>query len=160
MKPDDTQLSGARRKILKGSLAAPVVLTVSSASATSLSSFGRCMRNLQGQPTGNLFLNERDLAIDSMLRKEVQIVKLARGTSADWFYLDPGRRLYVRLLDPTGPGIDPIDMSGWKAVEYSKRWMLVWVDSDSGKQYLTMQVQQPSGYQATTKSCYSSLMRA
>jgi hypothetical protein len=160
MKPDDTNLSGNRRKVLKGTLAAPVVLTVSSASATSLSSFGRCMRNLKGDQVGDLFLRERDLSLDTWLRKEIKVVKLARGDDEHWFYLDPGRSLYVRLTDPTGPGISPYDMNGWTAVDYSRRWMLVWVNDDSGKPYWKMQVQRPSGYQATTKSCYSSLMRA
>jgi hypothetical protein len=160
MKPDVTPPSGRRRKVLQGTLAAPVVLTVSSASATSLTSFGRCLRNIDNQPTGQLFLRQTDLSLDTWLRKEVQVVKLARGTSSDWFYLDPGRWLYVRLTDPTGPGISMYDMNGWQPVDYSKRWMLVWVDKDNGKQYWKMQVQQPNGYKPTTKSCYSSLMRA
>jgi hypothetical protein len=90
----------------------------------------------------------------------VRVVKFERGTDSAWFYLDPGRNLYVRLHNPMGNGISPLDMNGWRPVDYGKRWMLVWVDSNNGRTYSAMQVQQPRGYQATTKSCYTSIVRA
>jgi hypothetical protein len=159
MKPDVTPPNGRRRKVLQGTLAAPVVLTVSSASASSVSSFGRCLRNLNGQQTGELFVNKQALSLDTWLRKDVDVFKLQRGDQSAWFYLDRSRAMYVRLSNPTGPGISQMDMMGWRTVDVSKRWMLVWVDGDSGKPSREMKVQRPDGYTATTKSCYSSLIR-
>jgi hypothetical protein len=161
MKPDVTPPSGRRRKVLQGTLAAPVVLTVSSASASSVSSFGRCLRNLDKKQSGELFVNQRDASLDNWLRREVEVVKFERDGKSAWFYFDRGRELYVRLSDPTGPGISRFDIfKDWKKIGESKRWMLVWVDRDSGRPSWRMQVQQPRGFTATTKSCYSSLMRA
>ncbi len=161
MKLDVTPPSGRRRKVLQGTLAAPVLLTVSSASASSVSSFGRCLRNLDNQRTGELFVNKQALSLDTWLRKEVEVLRFEREGKSGWFYFDRGRDLYVRLSDPTGAGISKIDIfKDWKKIDQSKRWMLVWVDRDSGKPSWKMQVQQPRGYTATTKSCYSSLMRA
>jgi hypothetical protein len=148
-----------RRKVVQGGLAAPVVLTVSSASAQSVSSFGRCLANLNNQPTGPFFIKDADLSLDNWLRAQVPVVQLKKGSDIDWFYNDPGRMLYVRLSDPLGPGLNPLDMNGWQEWDKSTRWALVWVDSQNGGTYKDVRVQKPLNYQATTKSCYTSLMK-
>jgi hypothetical protein len=144
-----------RRTILKGSLAAPVVLTVSSASAASVTSFGKCMNNLKALPAGAFFQSTSNA--DIWMRKQVPVVRLKHGWDEDWFYFDPGLNDYVRLSNPTvATGIGAL-MTGWTKQEDGTRWALVWVDSMPGTQFSSMQVQQPSGFQATTMSCYTSL---
>jgi len=151
-------VSEGRRTILKGSLAAPVVLTVSSASAASVSSFGVCMNNLKALPLGPFFAPSS--TADMWMRKQVPVVQLKHGNDTDWFYFDPGINDYVRLSSPkVATGIGAL-MTGWQKLAEDARWALVWVDSRSGNQFSVMQVQQPSGYQATTMSCYSSMMKA
>lgn len=161
----DAKVSGpnkTRRRVIQGSLAAPVVLTVSSASAASVSSFGRCLVNQKKTP-GEFFIKTEQLATDNWLRKDVPVVQWRRGTMADWFYWDPGRSVFIRLSDPLANGLNLWDMkrTGWEPTgAIGRRWALVWVDSDNGARYRVMQVMQPSGYQATTKSCYTSLIKA
>lgn len=153
------QASENRRKLIKGSLAAPVVFTVSSASAASLTSFGKCLTRLNGEPVGPFFV--KDATVDSWLRKQVEVVLLKHGNIEDWFYLDPGVNQYVRLSAPTvATGLVPLDMKGWQVQATSSRWAMVWVDSQNGSLYSVAQVQQPIGYQASTKSCYTSLLTA
>lgn len=150
--------SKARRRVIQGSLAAPVVLTVSSASAASVSSFGRCLKNVDDRAAGPFFIDPKR-ATDNWLRKEVPVVQLSKGNHVDWFYMDPGRRLLVRLADPDGPGLNPWDMEGWQLRAKSSRLALVWVDAKDGDPYRVMQVMRPSGYKASTKSCYTSLLK-
>jgi len=162
MDANDSGPNKTRRRVIQGSLSAPVVLTVSSASATSVSSFGRCLVNQKNTP-GEFFVTTEQLATDKWLRKDVPVIQWRRGTAAEWFYWDPGRSVFVRLSDPLGSGLSLWDMkqTGWEPTgALSRRWALVWVDSDNGAQYRVMQVMQPSGYQATTKSCYTSLIKA
>lgn len=152
-------VSEGRRTILKGSLAAPVVLTVSSASAASVSSFGVCMNNLKALPQGPFFASSA--SADMWMRKQVPVAQLKHGNDVDWFYFDPGINDYVRLSSPTvATGIGALLSGGWQKLADDTRWALVWVDSRSGNQFSVMQVQKPSGYQATTMSCYSSMMKA
>ncbi|MDZ7653766.1 MAG: hypothetical protein U5L03_15075 [Burkholderiaceae bacterium] len=162
----DTKDSGTnktRRRLIQGSLAAPAVLTVSSASAASVSSFGRCLVNQKQQPTA-FFIEESKLSTDNWLRKDVPVSQWKlKGQNPVWFYWDPGRREFVRLSEPLANGLNLWDMkkAGWESTgATSRRWALVWVDSDNGARYRVMQVMQPSGYQATTKSCYTSLIKA
>jgi hypothetical protein len=158
MQPKPSQASETRRKLIRGSLAAPVVLTVSSASAASVTSFGKCLARLNNEPTGPFFTG--DATIDNWLRKQVEVVQLKHGSDIDWFYLDPGISQYVRLSSPTvATGLSPVSMAGWQQQATGSRWALVWVDSQQGSMYSLMQVQQPIGYQASTKSCYTSLLR-
>lgn len=158
MQSNPSKASESRRRLVRGSLAAPVVLTVSSASAASVTSFRRCLAKLNNAPAGPFFTS--DATIDNWLRKSVPVVQLKYQGTSDWYYLDPGTDHYVRLSAPavsTGltqwtPGLVPTGAQ-------SSRWALVWVDSQQGSMYSLMQVQQPIGYQASTKSCYTSLLR-
>jgi hypothetical protein len=161
----DAKVSGTnktRRRLIQGSLAAPAVLTVSSASAASVSSFGRCLVNQKKTP-GDFFLKTEELATDNWLRKDVSVTQWKKDTVADWFYWDPGRSVFVPVSNPLASGFNLWDMkrAGWEQTgAISRRWALVWVDSDNGARYRVMQVMQPSGYQATTKSCFTSLIKA
>lgn len=146
-----------RRKVIQGSLAAPVVLTVSSASAQSVSSFGRCLVNLGNQPAGPMFA--MDSTVDNWLRSKVPVTQLKWGNTIDWFYLDPVKQAYVSITNLTTT-VNQFDVGkNWNITGSSSRWILVWVDSTSGTPY-KLTVQKPTlGYQATTKSCYTSLMK-
>jgi len=150
--------SPLRRRILKGSLAAPAVLTVSSASARAMSSFGRCLRNAQNQQPGLFFTTD----VDGWFRKEVRVVQLwAKGKNQGYFYLDPVKHAYVSVDPPYralpfGTLMEP----GWKVSGQSTRWALVWFDRSTATQYSRITLQKPSGALAVTMSCYGSFRRA
>jgi hypothetical protein len=144
-----------RRRIVKGSLAAPVVLTVSSASATPLTSFGRCLRNdhLGRQPA---FFAESAKA-DTWFRKPVDVVRLShRGSARGVFFLDP-KLGYVNVRDMSRAGFGTRLPEGWMREPAGKRWALVFVDKQNGREYRDITLQRPAGYSATTVSCYTSL---
>lgn len=147
--------NAVRRKIVKGSLAAPVVLTVSSASASAATSFGRCLRNAaNAQPA--FFADEKRL--DNWLRKQVEIVELSKHQRAEgWFYLDPVRNRYVSVRAPHEAlpfGARLPD--GWNQTGRAKRWALVYFEGKSAKSYRHITLQRPNGYMPATVSCYSS----
>jgi hypothetical protein len=155
-----------RRAVLRGSLAAPVVLTVSSPAAA-VSSLRKCLNN-QNARNAEPFINA---SADTWLRKPVDVHKLEKsegndkdGTkgggpdkkTTDWVYFDEGLRDYVTVAAPhMRQNIGPL-MNGWKKVATEKRWGLVWVDENSGTPYSRLQIQRPTGYTACTNSCYTS----
>lgn len=151
MKTSSHQPNSKRRKIVTGSLAAPVVLTVSSPAAATMTTFGKCLANQANQPQPTFFGSE-----DTWLRTRVDLVQLRHGNNgafADgFFYKDPNAG-YVNVANLQGPGT-----GDWTEVATSeKRWALVWVDSQNGSQFGTIQIQRPSNYTATTCSCYASI---
>lgn len=147
-----------RREIVKGSLAAPLVLTVSSASAVSLSSFGRCLRRPgNGEAAPAFFLNAGQP--DGWFRKSVNVVHLAyKDKPRGVFYLDPKLSRYVSTEPPYTPlGFGAADLpAGWRQTGAGKRWALVYFDKASTSEYRYITVQRPAGFNATTVSCYSS----
>jgi hypothetical protein len=154
--------SQKRRAILQGSLAAPVVLTVSSASATTMTSLGKCMANIGDQKPSEFFTNSENS--DRWFRKQVDVVKLERGggqnRESDWFFYDQQKSEYVRLSAPlVSTNIRQNLNGGWQQVDQSKRWGLWWVDSKTGSPYKMVTVQQPLGYQAVTCSCAASFTK-
>ena len=85
----------AKRRFIKGSLAAPVVLTVSSASATAMTSFGRCLRNGPGQTQPAFFIDPTRGA-DRFVRKLVKVDQLWQaGEIKGTFYMDPVLNRYL-----------------------------------------------------------------
>jgi hypothetical protein len=146
-----------RRRLLKGSLAAPVLLTVSSASAHARSSFGRCLRNADKQQPAEFFTTDAD----RWLRKQVTVARLwAKGRDQGYFYLDPVKNVYVSVNPPYqalpfGALLD----HGWKVSGQSTRWALVWFDKATATEYSRITLQKPSGSAAATVSCYGSFRR-
>ena len=95
--------SQKRRAILQGSLAAPVVLTVSSPGAAATTSFGRCLENqlkTQRQPATSEFFA---LSQDSWYRTSVPVVKLKVEGVESWYYLDPSLSRYVKISFAVAP---------------------------------------------------------
>jgi hypothetical protein len=150
--------SQKRRAILQGSLAAPVVLSVSSPTSVQASSLGRCLQNDRlAQPA--FFEGSTP---DTWLRDTVAVIQLKyQGGALDWYYLDPNpnQNTYIKLSTMQrmtfGSNLD----SGWSAHGTASRRALVWVSSTSGEQYTLMQVDKPTGFQAATMSCMTSFNR-
>ena len=158
-----------RRKLLQGSLAAPVVLTVSSASAQTITSFGRCLANLTSQQPTTFFTESADT---TWFRAQVPVVEIFKGSmSQGTYYFDPKIGSYISVVSPysvfTGfTGATPPNASWTFGGAPAWRWALVYFDpattlpySDlTGKTIITLQ--KPSGYLASTMSCYGSFTKA
>jgi len=148
-----------RRKLIKGSLAAPVVLTLSSASASSLTSFGRCLRNTTGGASSPAFFTNKTQA-DGWFRKAVKVEQLSyQGNVRGMFYGDPMLGRYVDTRAPYATlsfGPSTRLPAGWRVTGESRRWALVFFDRDNASEYRHITLQRPSGYSATTVSCYGS----
>ena len=145
-----------RRKLLRGSLAAPVVLTVSSASSAAASSFARCLKN---DTTSNTFFTQDT---DRWFRKQVPVSSLiAQGQNQGYYFLDPVKSVWVNVNAPnTALTFGAIMPPGWKIGTQSTRWALVWFDKSTTIQYSKITLQKPWGASATTMSCYGSFNRA
>ena len=76
--------SQKRRAILQGSLAAPVVLTVSSPVTAQVTTLGRCLRNQLDQPDPAFFAASED----RWMRVQVPIVQLKNGSDVGWYFID------------------------------------------------------------------------
>jgi hypothetical protein len=151
-----------RRKILQGTLAAPVVLTVSSASAQAVTSFGKCLANLAGQQPTEVFTN----SADTWFRSQVPVVKILKGSlSQGIFYFDPKIGSYVSLVSPysafTGfAGATPFPPYSLESA--GSRWALVYFHPTSATPYTSatgttiITTQPPSNYLASSWSCYGS----
>lgn len=157
-----------RRKILQGTLAAPVVLTVSSASAQAITSFGKCLANLAGQQPTTFFTTSA--AADTWFRSQVPVVEIFKGSvTQGTFYFDPKVGSYVNVVYPysvfTGfSGLTPPNAS-WRLGAVSARWALVYFEPTSATPYTDaggrtiITLQKPSGYLASSISCYGSFTR-
>lgn len=144
-----------RRALLQGSLAAPVVLTVSSSAAASITTFGKCLANHASQEADAAFFSS---APDNWFRKQVTVVQLQRGSHTGWFYFDPALNDFVDISAPgKAARIGALLEKGWEKIGEDKRWALVWVDSRTGTPYSVMQVQRPAGYTASSTTCMMSV---
>lgn|SRR5512145_1738134 len=155
MANNDNQPSKHRRAILQGSLAAPVVLTVSSPAAATVTTFSKCLANHANQEADAAFFTGGP---DNWFRKQVPVVQLQRGSQSGWFYFDPALNDYVNVNAPgQATRIGAMIEKGWEKIGEDQRWALVWVDSKTGTPYSVMQVQQPMGYTASTTTCMMSV---
>ncbi len=126
-----SQPNQKRRAVLRGSLAAPVVLTVSSPAAA-VSSLRRCLNNQNAQ-YAEPFING---SADTWLRKPVEVHKLEKSEgndkdkdnkgwakgggpdkkTTDWVYFDEGLQDYVTVAAPhRRQDIGPLT-NGWRKV--------------------------------------------
>ncbi len=158
-----------RRKFLSGSVAAPLILTVQSASAlpTPPSSSSMCRTNDLGAgipPAGYLPLPTQDITNpdpDAWLRANVQIVTLSQGNPATavpgYFVKSTNGASYysVNVNDPTAlPQLSTLVPGGYTETPYSTRRGLVLVDSSGAT--VGFQWENTVGGQKITKSCWSS----
>jgi hypothetical protein len=148
-----------RRKLLRGSLSAPVVLTVSSPSTAAAASFAQCVKGSSFKQTYAFFT--QDQMVDNWYRKSVQVSKLIDplGQDQGFFFLDQGLNVYVSVTNPTykltfGTFLAP----GWQITEQSQRWALLWFDQKDASMYPKITVQQPWQYWPATYSCYGSFV--
>lgn len=152
------QSSKLRRKVLRGSLAAPVVLTVSSASAAA-ASFGRCLANAPATTQAPFFTN----TADNWVRVQVDVYPIMqRGVFKGYFYSDPVKGSFVNIHAPyTALDFNLMSKPHDAHIGYpSKRWALTWLNRRNTSRYMTVTIQQPTGYSACTVSCYGSFAKA
>jgi hypothetical protein len=162
VKPKVNQPSQNRRKILQGTLAAPMVLTVSSPTAAMVTSHMKCMANITQPTTGELpglfFLTEQQYLnpADTWLREQIR-VKLFRhnANNEGWFFNDP----IAGWVNVSNLTLLPNGWHGVNGVAEQTRWALVWVDSRSG-QKIRVSLQRPTEAQFTTESCNTSVRPA
>jgi len=147
-----------RRKLLRGSLAAPVVLTVSSASAAAISSFSRCLRSADANTPYRFFSEDTD----HWFRQKVPVSMLnVQGRDQGYYFLDQVRNVYVSVNPPYNElNFGQLMPQGWQVSSQSTRWALVWFDKSSSTQYSRITLQRPRGASATTMSCYGSFRKA
>jgi hypothetical protein len=155
-----------RRKILQGTLAAPVVLTVSSASAQAITSFGRCLGNLAGQQPTTFFTR----SADTWFRLQVPVAEIFKGgRSLGTYYFDPKVGRYVNVVYPYAALADfagsTLPNASYRFGASSARWALVYFDPKSTEPYSDLTgrtivtLQKPSGYLASSISCYGSFTK-
>ena len=159
-----------RRAVLRASLAAPVVLTVSSPTAATMTSLGRCLRNAAQEQPGFLSSSQ-----DTWLRKQIDVYKLQKvepqaaekgagkggyQPPTEWVFLDEALQDYVTVAPPHTRLNLGVLMTDWKKVERSNRWALVWVDEQTKSVSMRTQIQPPSGGTAVTTSCWTSFKNA
>lgn len=145
-----------RRKVLRGSLAAPVVLTVSSASAAT-TTFGRCLANSPSTTTAAFFQNSA--TADKWYRTQVPVTGLWwGGIDYGFFYNDPVKGCFVSCSAPYHSlPFSAATMPQWcKVTSSSTRWALVWFDKATSTRYSKITLQQPMNSAACTMSCYGS----
>jgi hypothetical protein len=150
-----TQPNRKRRAILQGSLAAPVVLTVSSASATAVTSFGKCLANqLNQQPAPSLTFT---LSPDNWYRVPVTATNIKIDGVENWYYLDPSVSKYVKLSTLEITSLGQLNVPpGW-IQGTAPRYLLVWVDPTTGIKSQYYQALRPTRYTAATMSCMTSV---
>ena len=149
----------ARRKLLKGSLSAPLVLTVASPSALAATSFQACIARVADQPQPSTSLRLVS-APDQWLRVEVSLYegRLTGGGGLQTYYKAPDNLFYridgSNCAAPTQlssfTGLGPTDLQ-------QKRWALVYIDANGTTVGYGMCPN--SGY-AVTASCWTSFATA
>jgi hypothetical protein len=141
-----------------------VVLTVSSASAQAITSFGKCLSNLAGQQPTTFFTSSSD----TWFRSQVPVVKIFKGSQSQGiFYFDPKIGSYVDVVYcrvfTDFVGATPSRPYWLEAA--GSRWALVYFDQNLATPYTDgmgrtiITTQKPSGYLASSNSCYGSFTR-
>jgi len=159
--------SQKRRAILQGSLAAPLVLTVTAAGAqTALSSAGRALQNLKdeqrsGLPKSLYFKNSPD----NWFREKVTVHQLRYRPDPTtppldrWYYLDPvpnGKYYLITSMVPEDFGASL--PTGWEKIGEADAYLLVWVDPNTGDRELKMTAEPANGLIGATCSALRSVI--
>jgi hypothetical protein len=160
--------SSVRRKIVKGTLAAPVVMTVSSAQAAR-TSFTACLSNGAGDPTPGRVLSTSRYSDDSWLRVQVNIYKVKTPNSSGvlverdgLYFVGPDKRTFFKLANYSSESIPATQVSDFNAYTgglqksvVDRRYALAYV-SDGGD--VVGYAWQKNGGTHCKKSCYSSVI--
>lgn len=85
------QPSALRRKLLRGSLSAPLVMTVTSAAGASRTTFTACLDNARLQPKPNRILARSHFGADDWLRVQVDVFEVHMPDSDGKMRKVPGR---------------------------------------------------------------------
>jgi len=140
-----------RRKLLRGSLAAPVVLTVASPSALARTSFLACIERGANAPRPNPFTTSGD----SMYRRSVPAYsfKLIGDASNKYSYFyNASTRMYYRLDICDLTGVSELQIAGQKTA-LGSRWGLVYFNNNGDEVGFGIC---PNGGYAVSASCWSS----
>jgi hypothetical protein len=145
-----------RRKLLQGSLAAPLVLTVASPSALAATSFGACIARIADQPQPG---PDRIWSIepDDMFRRQETIyagtLNLPGPKVEKNFYMIADRYFPVDACHTAGYAAGDFLKSGKPTAKY-KRWALVYVYEDGAA--ANFGPCKPANSYAVTTSCWAS----
>jgi hypothetical protein len=155
--------SQKRRAILQGSLAAPVVLTVSSPSAATMTTVGRCLANLDNAPKPP-YLVDAIRPGDTWMRIRVPVVKLTRPNNEviyEFAFYDNALNGYRKVESPHDPVVfSRSDQNNFSVAPNGERWGLQWVDDRYKVESSSIQIQPPSGYRAVTGTCWTSFVKS
>ena len=147
-----------RRKLLQGSLSAPLVMTVTAAGANVNTTFGAC---LDRAGAADPRIVDPGYSADMLYRVEVDITKvLVDGTAEYYIPSAPNSDLFYKLTDPDSPyalaSTTPTALPGQIDPSFSKKVMaLGYWDKHTGG--LESYVYGDSTTVYTTKSCYASV---
>jgi hypothetical protein len=157
--PTEMDTNPGRRKLLRGSLSAPMVLTVASPSALAATSFQACIARVEEvpQPSPTIaVISTRD----SWLRELVQIYdgRLTGGGGTQQFYKAPDGFYYP--LEGIANCLDPLASDDFVPMSLSlrsgdTRWALVYVDKTGAKVGYGLC---PNNGYAVSASCWGSFI--
>lgn len=151
--------SQKRRAILRGSLAAPVVLTVSSPSAATVTTLGRCLANLDNAPEPT-YLVDAIQPGDVWLRIRVPVVTLSRPNGDviwEFAFYDDALGAYRKVAAPHQVVVlSQADQNNFRVSANGERWGLQWVHEGDKVESTRIQIEPPSGFRSVTGSCWSS----
>jgi len=142
-----------RRKLLRGSLSAPVVLTVSSASAQAVTSLGQCIaRNAGVQPTNKVFGPPDTWFRDPTQYKAKQITGSLPAISG-WYILNAvTQNVWTKADKSTQYAASAFPPSGYTVVAEQTWYALVWFDPTTGNR-VAMGWESHQNALAATLSC-------
>jgi hypothetical protein len=139
-------IPSSRRKILQGSLVAPLVLTVSSASAQAVTSFTKCVANGQAnQPSTSINIVQSQ---DQWFRCPVTVYPIYKGGSTSNFYGNYYRDSGIYKNVTNG---QPLDLTSYTPGTGTTWYRLVYFGTDGSPKGAGWEKQ--TGGLAVTKSC-------
>lgn len=157
-----------RRKLLKGTLSAPLVLTVTPVLGVARTTFMACVDNAAVKPVSTV-LPTPGAYVDEWLRIDLEIEEVslpnAKGeqvVQSGRFFVGPDKVSMYRLAD-TRPDVSPATLvqqfnastMGLQRRPVEKRQALAYVDRDGR---VVGYAWQPRGGAHITASCYASVM--
>lgn len=158
-----------RRRLLAGSLAAPMVLTVTSAAGRSRTTFTACLDNARLQPKPNRVLPRGATEPDEWLRVQISIYEMGFSNADGGVALEPGRYFIgpdkvsvFKLGEGNSESTPAILVTRFNAHtpklikrEVEKRYALAYANADAK---IVGYAWQSNGGTHCKKSCFSSVV--